>query len=124
MRIITYIILSCFIAACSQSRSGGELEQALKLSGENRNALEAVLGHYKHDSLKYRATSSRCQTQIAKCRQSKFPLKSIRFLQKAIAWNSGSAMSAGCTWTAVRWSNACIEMLRLKRWRKPLNGWN
>ena len=51
MRIITYIILSCFIAACSQSRSGGELEQALKLSGENRNALEAVLGHYKHDSL-------------------------------------------------------------------------
>lgn len=53
MRIITYIILSCFIAACSQSRSGGELEQALKLSGENRNALEAVLGHYKHDSLKY-----------------------------------------------------------------------
>ena len=56
MRIITYIILSCFIAACSQSRSGGELEQALKLSGENRNALEAVLGHYKHDSLKYRAS--------------------------------------------------------------------
>lgn len=43
------------MAACSQSRSGGELEQALKLSGENRNALEAVLAHYKHDSLKYRA---------------------------------------------------------------------
>ncbi len=43
------------MAACSQNRSGGELEQALKLSGENRNALEAVLGHYKHDSLKYRA---------------------------------------------------------------------
>lgn len=55
MRIITYIILSCFMAACSQNRSGGELEQALKLSGENRNALEAVLDHYKHDSLKYRA---------------------------------------------------------------------
>ena len=61
MRIITYIILSCFIAACSQSRSGGELEQALKLSGENRNALEAVLGHYKHDSLKYRAS---CYMQV------------------------------------------------------------
>lgn len=43
------------MAACSQNRSGGELEQALKLSGENRNALEAVLDHYKHDSLKYRA---------------------------------------------------------------------
>lgn len=35
------------IASCS-----GRLERALKMSGENRSELEAVLGHYAHDPLK------------------------------------------------------------------------
>jgi hypothetical protein len=56
MRIICYVLFILFISCCSFYNS--DLENALKLAGDNRAELETVLNHYKHDpadSLKYKA---------------------------------------------------------------------
>ena len=51
-----YIGLCCFLLGTFVSCSNNSpLEQALTSADSNRPELEAVLNHYKHDSLKYRA---------------------------------------------------------------------
>lgn len=54
MRNLLYIVFACFLTACSHTLDK-ELEQALRLSASNRTALDAVLSHYKNDSLKLEA---------------------------------------------------------------------
>lgn len=56
MRRILYLFTVCIycLSACSYS-SDEELRQALRVSGKNRAELEAVLNHYKNDSLKLEA---------------------------------------------------------------------
>lgn len=54
MRILLYTLVSFCLFACSQE-TDKELEQALQLSGKNRAELEAVLNHFKNDSLKLKA---------------------------------------------------------------------
>ena len=51
--IIAYGMLLLALSACT--RPGKELEQVLRLAGENRAELEAVLEHYKHDPQKLEA---------------------------------------------------------------------
>ncbi len=54
MKKLLYALISCCLFTCSNS-SDKELEQALRLAGENKAELEAVLNHYKNDSLKLEA---------------------------------------------------------------------
>ena len=50
-----FMILS-FLTSCTiQKTKGISLEQALSMSGENREELEKVLEYYKNDSLKLEA---------------------------------------------------------------------
>ena len=58
MKRIIYIIFCTFLISCGQYNA--ELENALKLAGENRHELEKVLYHYSQnpsDSLKLRAAT-------------------------------------------------------------------
>lgn len=54
MKKLLYVLVSCCFFSCS-SGSDKELEQALRLAGENKAELEAVLNHYQNDSLKLEA---------------------------------------------------------------------
>lgn len=54
MKRILYAMAVCCLFACSRI-SDKELEQALRFAGKNRTELEAVLNHYKNDSLKLKA---------------------------------------------------------------------
>ena len=58
MKRIIYIIFCTFLISCGQYNA--ELENALKLAGENRGELEKVLYHYSQnpsDSLKLQAAT-------------------------------------------------------------------
>lgn len=54
VRILLGSVL-CGLAACSRPAADKELDLALQLAEGNRSELEAVLNHYKDDSLKYEA---------------------------------------------------------------------
>ncbi len=54
MKTLLYTLVVFCLLACSQE-TDKELEQALQLSGKNRTELEAVLSHFKNDSLKLKA---------------------------------------------------------------------
>lgn len=54
MKRVWYILIAYCLSACSSIQDKA-LEQALQLSGQNRGELEAVLNHYKDDSLKLQA---------------------------------------------------------------------
>lgn len=54
MKRVLYILIVYCLSACLGTQDKA-LEQALLLSGQNRSELEAVLNHYKDDSLKLRA---------------------------------------------------------------------
>lgn len=54
MKRLLYAMAVCCLFACSRTPDK-ELEQALRLAGKNRTELEAVLEHYKNDSLKLKA---------------------------------------------------------------------
>lgn len=54
MKILLYALAGCCLLTCSCNLDK-ELEQALRLAGENKAELKAVLNHYKNDSLKLKA---------------------------------------------------------------------
>ena len=54
MRLIFYLFLFTLLHSCREANS--QLEQALKLAGDNKPELQKVLKHYSDDSLKREAT--------------------------------------------------------------------
>lgn len=53
---IMFLLLICLInASCQSKKDDYELDQALKLAGDNRVELEKLLKHYENDSLKLEA---------------------------------------------------------------------